>query len=140
MNLNPDSIRYQRIGQLMGHVTESEKFETMAINDARSLLYLRDLDFSHVTSSKKVLDGCNLKISLGDRLLLQGPSGGGKSTLVSLLTALRKPKADFLLLKGLDEKIWGANRWRKQVVAAPQFHENRILSGTFAFNLLMGRE
>jgi len=120
------------------HLISSE--DSTAINDSRSLLYLRDLDFSHVTSSKKVLDGCNLKISLGDRLLLQGPSGGGKSTLVSLLTTLRKPKAGFLLLKGLDEKTWGANRWRKQVVAAPQFHENRILSGTFAFNLLMGRD
>jgi len=114
--------------------------DSTAINDSRSLLYLRDLDFSHGNSLKKVLDGCNLKISLGDRLLLQGPSGGGKSTLVSLLTALRKPASGFLLLKGLDERTWGANRWRKQVVAAPQFHENRILSGTFAFNLLMGRD
>jgi len=25
------------------------------------------------------------------------------------------------------------------VVAAPQFHENHVLTGTFAFNLLMGR-
>lgn len=107
-------------------------------SDNGSLLYLRDLDFSHVGSVKKVLDGCDLKISLGDRLLLQGPSGGGKSTFVSLLTVLRKPAAGFLLLKGLDEKSWGTARWRKQVVAAPQFHENRILSGTFAFNLLMG--
>ena len=114
--------------------------DSTAISDSRSLLYLRDLDFSHASSSQKVLDGCGLKISLGDRLLLQGPSGGGKSTLVSLLTALRKPNAGFLLLKGLDEKTWGANLWRKQVVAAPQFHENRILTGTFAFNLLMGRE
>lgn len=108
--------------------------------DSRSLLYLRDLDFSHINSSKKVLDGCHLKISLGDRLMLQGPSGGGKSTLVSLLTAIRKPRSGFLLLRGLDEKTWGVNRWRKQVVAAPQFHENRILTGTFAFNLLMGRD
>ena len=26
------------------------------------------------------------------------------------------------------------------VTAAPQFHENHVLTGTFAFNLLMGRE
>lgn len=114
--------------------------DSTTIGDCRSLLYLRDIDFSHISSTKKVLNGCNLKISLGERLLLQGPSGGGKSTLVSLLTALRKPRAGFLLLKGLDEKTWGGKRWRKQVVAAPQFHENRILTGTFAFNLLMGRE
>ncbi len=114
--------------------------DSTAISDSRSLLYLRDIDFSHISSPKKVLDSVNLKILLGDRLLLQGPSGGGKSTLVSLLTALRKPDSGFLLLRGLDEKTWSENRWRKHVVAAPQFHENRILTGTFAFNLLMGRE
>jgi ABC-type transport system involved in cytochrome bd biosynthesis fused ATPase/permease subunit len=30
------------------------------------------------------------------------------------------------------------NSWRRCVAAAPQFHENHVLTGTFAFNLLMG--
>ena len=38
----------------------------------------------------------------GDRLLLEGPSGGGKSTLASLLTGLRQPESGLLLLGGLD--------------------------------------
>jgi hypothetical protein len=29
--------------------------------------------------------------------------------------------------------------WRARVVTAPQFHENHVLGGTVAFNLLMGR-
>ncbi|MEP7337471.1 MAG: ATP-binding cassette domain-containing protein, partial [Acidobacteriota bacterium] len=29
--------------------------------------------------------------------------------------------------------------WRRRVVSAPQFHENHVFTGTFAFNLLMGR-
>ncbi|WP_437711323.1 ATP-binding cassette domain-containing protein [Sorangium sp. So ce448] len=29
--------------------------------------------------------------------------------------------------------------WRRLVAAAPQFHENHVLAGTFAYNLLMGR-
>ena len=33
----------------------------------------------------------------------------------------------------------GAEGWRRRVVAAPQFHENHVLTETFAFNLLMGR-
>ncbi len=35
-----------------------------------------------------VLRGANLQIASGDRLVLEGPSGGGKSTLVSLLTGV----------------------------------------------------
>jgi ATP-binding cassette subfamily B protein len=34
----------------------------------------------------------------------------------------------------------GGKAWRRAVAAAPQFHENHVLTGTFAFNLLMGRE
>ena len=33
----------------------------------------------------------------------------------------------------------GAHGWRRRVVAAPPFHENRIFCETLAFNLLMGR-
>jgi ABC-type multidrug transport system fused ATPase/permease subunit len=86
-----------------------------------------------------VLQGCDLQIYAGDRILLEGPSGGGKSTLVSLLIGLRHPQSGLLLLRGLDRQTLGTEGWRRRVVAAPQFHENHVLTGTFAFNLLMGR-
>ena len=75
----------------------------------------------------------------GDRLLLEGESGGGKSTLASLLTGLLAPESGLLLLGGLDRQTMGAAGWRKRVASSPQFHENHVLTGTFAFNLLMGR-
>ncbi len=76
---------------------------------------------------------------MGDRLLLEGSSGSGKSTLVSLLTGLRLPESGIVLLGGLDRLTLGSEGWRRRVVAAPQFHENHVFTGTFAFNLLMGR-
>jgi ATP-binding cassette, subfamily B, bacterial len=33
----------------------------------------------------------------------------------------------------------GIDRWRERIAAAPQFHDNHILTETLAFNLLMGR-
>jgi ATP-binding cassette subfamily B protein len=87
-----------------------------------------------------VLQNCSLQIAHGDRILLEGPSGGGKSTLVSLLTGLRAPDAGVLLLRGLDHATFGVSGWRRRVAAAPQFHENHVLSGSFAYNLLLGRE
>ncbi|MDC0685548.1 ATP-binding cassette domain-containing protein [Sorangium atrum] len=80
-----------------------------------------------------------MRIAAGDRILLEGPSGGGKSTLSALLSGLRAPDAGLLLLNGLDRHMLGAAAWRRRVAAAPQFHENHVLAGTFAYNLLMGR-
>jgi ATP-binding cassette subfamily B protein len=75
----------------------------------------------------------------GERVLLEGPSGGGKSTLAALLTGLRQPESGLLLLGGLDLPTLGAAGWRQRVVAVPQFHDNHVFTGTLAFNLLMGR-
>jgi ATP-binding cassette subfamily B protein len=39
----------------------------------------------------------------------------------------------------LDRQTLDAEGWRQIVAAAPQFHENHVLTGPFIFNLLMGR-
>ncbi len=103
------------------------------------LVEAHDLTFRYRERGEPALRGCGLRIREGDRLLLEGESGGGKSTLASLLTGLRKPESGLLLLGGLDHQTIGAPGWRKRIVSAPQFHENHVLTGTFAFNLLMGR-
>jgi len=104
----------------------------------KALVQIRDLVFRYRPHGEPVLDRCNLVIQRGDRVLLEGPSGGGKSTLASLLVGLQRPESGLLLLDGLDRATLG-DAWRQLSTAAPQFHENYILTGTLAFNLLMGR-
>jgi ATP-binding cassette subfamily B protein len=104
------------------------------------LLDAHDLRFRYRERGEPVLRGCSLRVRVGDRLLLEGPSGGGKSTFAALLTGLRRAESGLLLLGGLDRHTLGAEGWRRRVVAAPQFHENHVFSATFAFNLLMGRD
>jgi ATP-binding cassette subfamily B protein len=87
-----------------------------------------------------VLRGASLAVAPGERVLLLGPSGGGKSTLARLLAGLESPTAGLVLLGGLDRPSVGLDGWRRRVVLAPQFHDNHVLMGTLAFNLLLGRE
>jgi ATP-binding cassette subfamily B protein len=98
-----------------------------------------DLRFAYPGRGRPVLDGARLDVRAGDRVLLEGPSGGGKSTLAALLVGLRAADSGLLLLGGLDRWSLGDRGWRRRAVAAPQFHENRIFTGTLAWNLLMGR-
>jgi len=104
-----------------------------------AVLEAAELSFRHQGRGAPVLDGVSLRIARGDRVLLEGPSGAGKSTLAAVLAGLREPDAGSLLLGGLDRWTVGAAEWRRRVAAAPQFHENHVLTGTLAFNLLMGR-
>jgi ATP-binding cassette subfamily B protein len=98
-----------------------------------------DLVYRYGERADPALRGCDLTVRAGDRVLLEGPSGGGKSTLASLLVGLRVPQSGLLLLQGLDRHSLGDEGWRRRAVAAPQFQENHVLVDTFAFNLLMGR-
>jgi len=106
---------------------------------AATVMEAHDLIFRYEERGEPVLRGCNLTVRPGERLLLEGSSGGGKSTLASLLVGLRAPQSGLLLLHGLDRQTLGELGWRQRVVSAPQFHENHVLTETFAFNLLMGR-
>ena len=114
-------------------------FEQHAFEEGQPILVARDLVFRFRGQGQPVLRECSLQVRKGDRLLLQGPSGGGKSTLAALLAGLRVPESGLLLLRGFDRQTVGTDEWRRMVVAAPQFHENHVLTETFAFNLLMGR-
>ena len=113
---------------------EKEKEEVGAL-----ILQAQDLFFRYQTRSRVILAGCSLDIYAGDRLLLEGPSGGGKSTFASVLIGLLTPESGLLLLHGLDQHSIGMKGWRQRIVAAPQFQENYLLNNTLAFNLLMGR-
>ncbi|MFI7346950.1 ABC transporter ATP-binding protein [Streptomyces sp. NPDC049936] len=48
------------------------------------------------------LDGVDLTIADGDRLVIQGPTGGGKSTLLQMLGALDRPSSGRIVLDGTD--------------------------------------
>jgi ATP-binding cassette subfamily B protein len=110
-----------------------------ATDRGRALLDVRDLDFAHEGRSEPVLRRASLRIEAGDRILLEGPSGGGKSTLASLVAGERAPDSGAILVEGLDRGTLGAEGWRRRIALTPQFHENHVLMGTFAFNVLLGR-
>jgi ATP-binding cassette subfamily B protein len=107
--------------------------------DKRPLLTARGISFRYHTGGRFVLQGCNVQIHEGDRWLLEGPSGGGKSTLASVLAGMRMPQSGLIQLRGFDRQTVSSAIWRRRVVIAPQFHENHVFTESLAFNLLMGR-
>jgi ATP-binding cassette subfamily B protein len=119
---------------------EAALLSAAPMSDEAVVVEAHDLSFRYSERTDPALTGCSLTVRAGERILLEGPSGGGKSTLGSLLAGLRVPQAGLLLLAGLDRHSLGLDGWRRRAVAAPQFQENHVLADTLLFNLLMGRE
>lgn len=106
---------------------------------AGSLVEASQLVYTYRPGGPAVLNGVDLVVRPGERLLLQGSSGGGKSTLAALLTGRRQPQSGLLLMNGLDAATLGS-AWQRLAAEAPQFHENHVLAGSLAFNLMLGRD
>ena len=125
------AARPEELGQPLADDKPGDRFDKVIEADRLTFRYRKE--------GNPALQGCGLAIRKGDRVLLEGPSGGGKTTFASLLCGMRQPESGLLLAGGLDRHTLGAESWRKRITSAPQFHENHILTETLAFNLLMGR-
>ena len=137
-------LAWQRIAPLFHAASRPGPLPPAAVETATQgspdvVIEAGELTYRYGEQSKLALESGSLRIRRSERVLLQGSSGGGKSTFASLLAGLRTPHSGLLLLNGLDKQTLGDDEWRKQVVSAPQFHENHILTETFAFNVLLGR-
>jgi ATP-binding cassette subfamily B protein len=98
----------------------------------------RDLTFRYRAQGEPVLEQCSLNIARNSHLLLEGPSGSGKTTFAAIVAGLQSAESGLLLMSGLDRAALGVGGWRKRVTMAPQAHDNYLVGGSLAFNLLMG--
>ena len=59
-------------------------------------------DLSYKIGSKKLLDNINLTIKKGEKILLSGPSGIGKTTLVKMLLRYLEIESNKIFINGID--------------------------------------
>jgi ATP-binding cassette subfamily B protein len=92
--------------------------------------------FSHEGGTAPVLDGLTAWIPAGTRVAVTGPSGTGKSTLITLLLRLHDPQAGRVTIDGEDIRAFTLRSLRGQIGYVPQ--ETLILHGSFAENIALG--
>jgi len=95
-------------------------------------LRLGGVHFSH-PGREETLRGVELELAPGETLALTGPSGGGKSTLLSLLLRLAEPAAGRIACGDTDLREVGVEEWRRRIAWVPQ--RPTIFSGTIAANV-----
>ncbi|MCK6502949.1 ABC transporter ATP-binding protein [Myxococcota bacterium] len=71
-------------------------------------------------AGRTLFQGRDLDLAAGQRLLLRGASGTGKSTLLRCLAGLQRPDAGQVLLEGRDLRAVGPSTWRRRVALVAQ--------------------
>ncbi|TGU70069.1 lipid A export permease/ATP-binding protein MsbA [Geomonas terrae] len=118
-----------------------EKPEIVDAPDARDLgkvngeVEFRDVRFKY--EDDYVLQGVNLKAKKGEVIALVGPSGGGKTTLVSLITRFYDPTGGAVLMDGVDIRKRTMQNLLQQIALVDQ--ETILFNDTIANNIRYGR-
>ena len=98
-----------------------------------------DIEFRNLTfayGDRVVLDSINLTIAAGQTVALVGPTGSGKSTLVSLLPRLHDPPPNTVFIDGRDVRSIPLEVLRGAIGMVPQ--EPFLFSDTVARNIAFG--
>ncbi len=140
LQLAAAGIAWNRIEPIFraGGAASNPGIQVNIATDSTNVLSAQNIVFRYGEHGQALLQGVDLQVRRGERILLEGASGGGKSTLANILTGSRVADSGLLLLGGMDRQTLG-DGWRRLAVNVPQFHENFILSESFAFNVLIGR-
>ena len=112
---------------------DTEKLTSIA-DIFRNRIEISELNYKYEGSKDPIIHNVNLTINKGDYIAITGKTGNGKSTLVDLITALRKPvtgsiKIDDILLDEINVR-----NYYKIISYVPQ--KIYMLEGTILENIL----
>jgi ATP-binding cassette subfamily B protein len=130
----------QRIDEVMSEPPEERVLVEPAVEPAlgADAVRVEDLTFRYPGTERPALEDVSLGIHGGGTLALVGPVGGGKSTLLSLLTRTYDPPPGTVFLDGADVTRIPLDRLRDAFTVVPQ--DAFLFSDTLLGNLAYGLE
>lgn len=122
-------------------LTEGERRTTNDVAPSSFVLRPSSLVFDDVHYSydgtRAALAGVSFSIARGERVVLAGPTGAGKSTIVSLLLRFIEPTRGEILCDGTPLRAWSPRAWREQIAWVPQLPY--LFNDTVANNIRLAR-
>lgn len=105
---------------------------------ARGPIRFKNLDFSYPTRpAVNIFRELDFEIPQGSNVAIVGPSGGGKSTIASMLLRFYNPTKGQILIDGKDISTMNAKSLRRKIGVVSQ--EPVLFSGTIAENIAYGK-
>lgn len=110
--------------------------DALPLPDGPLTLEFRGVGFRYPDTERVVLDDVSFRVEPGMRVAVVGPTGSGKSTLVSLLPRLYDPTEGEILLNGIPLPRYDLHALRHAIGFVPQ--DAFLFSTSIRANLALG--
>ena len=102
-----------------------------------SSISLENVVFSYDNSENNAIDGVTLNVRAGEHIALVGPSGGGKTTLASLIARFRDVNSGSVKIGGTDVRDIPSAKLMNYVSYV--FQDSKLLKMSIMDNVRMGK-
>ncbi|MCG7336808.1 ABC transporter ATP-binding protein/permease [Sporosarcina sp. ACRSM] len=127
-----------RVFDLMEEQYEiTDKQQAVALPAIRGEVEFKNVSFAYEEEGEMVLDGINLTVQPGETVAFVGMSGGGKSTIVSLIPRFHDVTEGSVRIDGYDLRDVQVKTLRSQIGMVLQ--DNILFSDSVKSNILMGK-
>lgn len=113
------------------------KENAIKLNSIQNDISFENVYFEYL-KDKPVLKNINLEVKKGQTIAFVGNSGGGKSTIVSLIPRFYDIKSGSIKIDGVDLRDYTLESLRANISVV--FQDNFLFSGTIKENILLGNE
>jgi len=128
---------WDRISNILSLQSNLEVIPEKEAEASAPFFALRNVSF-HYPNGKEVLHQVNFELERGKTYAFVGPTGGGKTTIASLISRLYDPQKGKVILDGKDIRSYEAAERTKKIGFILQ--EPFLFTGTVKENILYGND
>ncbi len=128
--------RFSEIMDIEPEITDSKN--AVDITNVKGNIEFKNVSFSYESEKKQVLTNLNLKVNKGESVALVGPSGGGKTTLCSLIPRFYEISSGEITVDEISIKDITLRSLRESIGVVAQ--DVYLFSGSVKENIAYGKK
>ncbi|MDR2943439.1 MAG: ABC transporter ATP-binding protein [Treponema sp.] len=122
----------ESVNENLHQQTENEESAPLGFEHS---IRLENVNFKYVAGNE-IINEVSFSIKKGEKIAITGESGGGKSTLIDIITGIHKPVSGKIFIDDMVLTSKNIRSWRKKIGYIPQ--SIYLFDGTVAENVSFG--
>lgn len=134
--IKPVCLSIERLYELLD-MDDENTGKNQFLNDKITNIKLENVVFKYKNNTKNVLNNINFEINHGEKVIIKGENGSGKSTIIKLILGLYTPSEGKILCNNIDISVINNKSLRERIGIVSQ--SIFLFRGTVLDNILYGQ-